>query len=411
MQKEMLISKLAKLAVKVGVNVQKGQTVVVRSSLTAKELAREIVKEAYLSGARKVIVDWNDEYVSRSSFLYMDDETLQEVPDYVVDRSKYYVDHNASFISVISPLIGVNKDLDPKKMQLAMRASQEKLKFMREYTMGNEAPWTIVAAANPIWAKKVFPNLDEEDATNKLWEAIFNASRVYEKTDPLKEWEEHNENLNKLSTKLNNYQFEKLHFKNSLGTDLIVGLVLDHIWVGGGETARNGIYFNPNIPTEEVFTMPHKMMTEGKVVATKPLSYSGKVIEDFYLEFKDGAVVNFDAKKEKEALQSILEFDQNAKYIGEIALIGEDSPIAQTNLLFFNTLFDENASCHMALGRAYPMNIKDGIGAPIKSLEEKGYNNSMVHVDFMFGSPCLEITGIKKDSSKIKIFEKGNFII
>ncbi len=411
MNKTDLIKKLAKLTVNVGVNVTKGQTVVVRSNLESRELTREIVREAYEAGARKVIVDWNDEYTSRYSFLHMDDETLQEVPDYVVDRSKYYVDNNASFISVTSPLIGVNADLDPKKMQLSMRASQAKLGFMREYTMGNEAPWTIVASSNPIWAKKVFPNLPENEAVDALWKAIFDASRVYEGTDPVDEWNKHNETLNKFSKYLNSFQFEKLHFKNSLGTDLIVGLVKDHIWVGGGETSRKGIYFNPNIPTEEVFTMPHKLMTEGKVVATKPLHYGGKLIDEFYLEFKDGAVVNFDAKKEKEALKSILEFDENAKYIGEIALISDDSPISNTNILFYNTLFDENASCHMALGRAYPMNIKGGIGADVKDLEPKGYNNSMVHVDFMFGSKCMEIEGITPEGKVVKIFEKGNFII
>ncbi|MFA5720044.1 MAG: aminopeptidase, partial [Acholeplasmataceae bacterium] len=221
----------------------------------------------------------------------------------------------------------------------------------------------------------------------------------------------HNKALKTHSTLLNEYNFKQLHFKNSLGTDLVVGLVKDHIWVGGGEVAANGVYFNPNIPTEETFTMPDKLVTSGKVVATKPLNYGGKLIEDFYLEFKDGKVVNYDAKKEKETLKNILTFDENASYIGEIALISHDSPINNTNILFYNTLFDENASCHMALGRAYPMNIKGGIGADIKDLEKRGYNNSMVHVDFMFGSPDLEITGLTYDGKKIKVFEKGNFVI
>lgn len=411
MNKVELMKKLARLAVRVGINVSEGQTVVVRSNLESKELTREIVKEAYEAGARKVIVDWADEYTSKYAFLYMNDEALMEVPEYVIEKNRYYVDKTASLISVVSPLIGVNADLDPKKMQLSMRASQAKLGFMREYTMGNEAPWTIVAASNPVWAKKVFPNLKEDEAVDALWKAIFDASRVYENTDPVDEWNKHNDTLNRFSKYLNGFQFEKLHFTNSLGTNLTVGLVKDHIWVGGGETSRKGIYFNPNIPTEEVFTMPHKMMTEGKVVATKPLYYGGKLIDEFYLEFKDGAVVNFDAKTEKATLKSILEFDDNAKYIGEIALISNDSPISNTNILFYNTLFDENASCHMALGRAYPMNIKGGIGAPVKDLEPKGYNNSMVHVDFMFGSKCMEIEGITPEGKVIKIFEKGNFII
>lgn len=408
---EVLIKKLARLAVKVGANVQKNQVVILRANLDSKDLAKEIVSEAYLAGAKKVIVEWNYEHVSKLDYIYMSDDTLKDIPDYVVSRAKYQVDSKACFISISSPMPGLFAEVDPMKFQIAAVASQEKLSFVREHLMGNQVQWTIVSAANQMWANKVFPNLKDEEALKALWKAIYDASRVSYENDIEKEWNTHNENLKNRSDILNRYNFKELHFKNSLGTDLIVGLVEDHIWVGGGEVAANGVYFNPNIPTEEIFTMPHKFMTQGKVVATKPLNYSGKLIEDFYLVFKDGKVVEYDAKKEKETLKNILTFDDNSSYIGEIALIGDNSPINNTGILFYNTLFDENASCHMALGRAYPMNIKGGIGADIKELEKKGYNNSNVHVDFMFGSPDLEIIGTTYDGKKIKVFEKGNFII
>ena len=408
---EVLIKKLARLAVRVGANVQKDQVVILRANLDSKDLAKEIVSEAYLAGAKKVIVEWNYEHVSKLDYIYMSDDTLKDIPDYVVSRARYQVDSKACFISISSPMPGLFAEVDPMKFQIAAVASQEKLSFVREHLMGNQVQWTIVSAANQMWANKVFPNLKDEEALKALWKAIYDASRVYYENDIEKEWNTHNENLKNRSDILNRYNFKELHFKNSLGTDLIVGLVEEHIWVGGGEVAANGVYFNPNIPTEEIFTMPHKFMTQGKVVATKPLNYSGKLIEDFYLVFKDGKVVEYDAKKEKETLKNILTFDDNSSYIGEIALIGDNSPINNTGILFYNTLFDENASCHMALGRAYPMNIKGGIGADIKELEKKGYNNSNVHVDFMFGSPDLEITGTTYDGEKIKVFEKGNFII
>lgn len=411
MPNPLLLKKLAKLAVKVGANVQTGQTVVLRSNTESRELAREVVRAAYEVGARKVIIDWNDEFVTKYAYEHQDDETLKEVPDYIVSKNQYYVDQNACFISITSPMPGLNKGIDSKKVQMAGIASQQKLGFVREYTMGNKAQWTIIGASNKIWATKVFPDLPEDEAVEALWDAIFAASRVTLDNDPIEDWKNHNKLLRAHADLLNNYNFKELHFKNSLGTDLVVGLVDNHIWAAGGEVAANGFYFNPNIPTEEAFTMPHKFMTQGKVVATKPLNYNGKLIENFSIEFDQGKVVNFQAEKEVEALESILNFDDNARYIGEIALISHDSPISNTNILFYNTLYDENASCHMALGRAYPMNIKNGIGADVKDLEPKGYNNSMVHVDFMFGSSDMEITGITQDGKKIKVFENGNFII
>lgn len=411
MPNQVLVSKLAELAVKVGANVNKGQIVVVRASTDTVDIAREVSKQAYLAGAKRVFIEWGDEFVSRDYLMFADDETLVEVPQFIIDKYHYYVDHNACFISISSPIPGLHKDVDPAKSQKSMIATSQAIHFWREHMMGNRSQWTIIAAPNAIWAKQVFPNLGEVEAVEKLWEAIFDASRVKEDSDPILEWAKHNEVLLAHNKVLNDYNFKHLHFKNSIGTDLIVELVEDHIWAGGGEHAANGTYFNPNIPTEETFTMPYKFGTRGKVVATKPLNYQGKLIENFWLEFKDGKVVDFGAQKEEATLKSLLDTDEGSRYIGEIALISHDSPISNTNILFLNTLFDENASCHMALGRAYPMNIKGGIGAPIAELEKKGYNNSMNHVDFMFGNEDMEIIGLTHDGVEVKVFEKGNFVI
>ena len=411
MPKQELLNKLAKLAVHVGVNVQEGQIVVVRATTEVKELAREVTEEAYKKGAKHVYVQWSDDFVSKSNLMYQSVEDLTDVPQWLVDQQRKFMDDGACYISISSPIPGLNKEVDPMKAQKQGVAAQKALAFFREHMMGNRTQWTIVAAPNPIWAKQVFPKLSEEDAVEALWNAIFDASRVVEGKDPIQAWDKHNEVLLAHNKVLNDYNFKHLHFKNKLGTDLIVELVKDHVWAGGGEHSTKGIYFNPNIPTEETFTMPYKWGTRGKVVATKPLNYQGKLIEDFWLEFKDGKVVNYDAKKEKEALKNILETDEGSSYIGEIALISHDSPISNTNILFLNTLFDENASCHMALGRAYPMNVKNGVDTPISELEKIGYNNSMVHSDFMFGSADMEIIGVTQDGKEIKVFEKGTFVI
>ena len=411
MPKLSLLEKYAKLAVKVGVNVQKDQVVVVRATTETKELTRLIVKEAYEAGAKKVITQWSDDYLTRYAYDYQSVETLEEVPGYAIETNRYYVDNNACFINVISPMIGVNQGVDPVKMAKSLTATQKALPFLREYTMGNKGQWTIVAASNTVWAEAVYPNLKGEEAKEALWTAILNACRVYEDSDPIENWAKHNAELSKHNVILNELNFKELRFKNSLGTDLIVGLVENHVWSGGGEKTTSGVYFNPNIPTEETFTMPYKWATSGKVVATKPLNYNGTLIEDFYLVFEEGKVVEFDAKKEKKTLEELLNTDQNARYIGEIALISHDSPISNTNLLFLNTLYDENASCHMALGRAYPMNIKGGISTPIEELEKKGYNNSLIHVDFMFGSKDMSIVGVKHDGSEVVVFKDGNFVI
>jgi aminopeptidase len=411
MVKEHLIEKLAELAVKVGANVQQDQVVVVNSSTETKELARKITLQAYKAGAKKVMLNWTDDYVSRYGLDYMSTETLSTVPEWLISKYKELVEDGACVISITSPIPGLNKGVDPKKMQQSSIARSKALSFVQDHMMGNRTQWTIVAAPNAVWAKKVFPDLAEDEAIEALWDAILQASRVTDDNDPIQEWKEHNDRLLSHNNILNDYQFESLYFKNSLGTDITIKLVDNHIWAGGGEFSTKGVWFNPNIPTEENFTMPFKTGVNGKVVATKPLNYQGTLIEDFWLVFKDGKVVDFDAKKEKDALKNLLEYDEGSSYLGEIALISYDSPISNSNILFLNTLFDENASCHMALGRAYPMNIKGGNDSSLEELQKKGYNFSMAHSDFMFGSKDLQIVGTTKDGKKVTIFKDGDFVI
>lgn len=405
-----LIKKYATLAVEVGVNIQKGQILVLNSPIECKDLAREIVEAAYKKGASYVMVKWNDDIVNKIYYTYASEDVLKEVPEYVISQMHYIVDKKAAVISISAPTPGLMKEIDGRKLMIASRAMEEKISFYRKHMMSDGSQWLVIACPTYAWAKKVFPELHEEVAYEKLWMAILKACRVTIDNDPVSEWHTHMGNIAKYNRILNGYNFKALEFKNDLGTNLRVNLVKNHIWGGGGETAQNGVYFAPNIPTEETFTMPDRCGVNGTVVATMPLNYQGKLIEDFKLEFKDGKVVSFDAKSEKEALKNLLEVDEGSSRLGEVALISHNSPISDMKILFYNTLFDENASCHLALGNAYTMNIKDGDKLTEEELIKRGYNKSNVHVDFMFGSPDMEIVGIKENGEKVLVFKKGNFV-
>jgi aminopeptidase len=405
------LEKFAKIAVQVGANVQKDQLVWINSSTETRNLAHYIVEEAYKVGAKKVVVNWSDDYVSHSGLQYQSLETLESVDDWLIQKYKSFIEEGGCVISITSPIPGLNADIDPTKLQAASMAKNKAFQFYQTHMMGNKSQWTIVAAPNDVWAQRVFPNKTIEDAVEALWDAILTASRVTDDNDPVEEWNKHNERLLKYNKILNDLKLESLHFENEFGTDLTIKLVDNHIWAGGGEHSTNGTYFNPNIPTEENFTMPYKYGVNGKVYATMPLNYQGNLIEDFWLEFKDGKVIDYDAKKQKSALKNLLEFDEGSSYLGEVALVSHYSPISQMGILFFNTLFDENASCHLALGRAYPMNIEGGNDMTKDDLDKAGSNYSMVHSDFMFGSAGMNITGTKPNGETIAIFKNGEFVI
>ncbi len=407
---EKMYDKLAELLVKKGVNVQKDQPVIINASVRDADFVEKVVKYAYEAGAKYVSVEWGDSKISKMAYQYQSMETLSEIPQHMYDKRKYQQDGGACYISIASGKPGEMADVDGEKIRAVNMAYYSKMADLMSYTMNNEGQWTIAGVPSLEWAKVVFPDLPDDEAFEKLGNAIFAVTRVTEDNDPIADWNEHDKELIEHAKKLNEYNFEKLHFTSELGTDLYVGLVKDHIWVGGGCTTPKGVYFDPNMPTEEIFCMPLKTGTNGIVYASKPLSYNGKVIKDFWLRFEDGKVVDYDAKEEKEALSILLDFDEGSRYLGEVALVPYDSPISKSGILFFNTLYDENAACHLALGRPYPENIKGGEEMSKEELAAHGANDSMQHNDFMFGTKEMDIDGIKEDGTVVPVFRKGNFV-
>ena len=410
MVSEKMYDKLAKLAVVKGVNVQKDQPVIINASIRDAEFVRKVAEYAYEAGAKYVNVEWRDIELTKMGYRFMSNETLSEVPQWQYDKTKYHQDNGACYISITSEKPGSMADVDGEKINIANMAYYSKMADLMSYTMNNEGQWCVFGVPSVGWAKVVFPDLSDEEAFEKLGDAIFAVTRVSEDNDPIAEWEAHDREMLEHAQKLNEYDFRELHFTSELGTDLTVGLVEDHIWVGGGCTTPKGVFFDPNMPTEECFCMPLKTAVNGIVYASEPLSYNGKVIEDFWFRFENGKVVDFDAKKEKDALKKLLEFDEGSSYLGEVALVPYDSPVSKSGILFFNTLYDENAACHLALGRPYPENLKGGTEMSKEELCEHGANDSMQHEDFMFGTREMSIDGIRKDGTVVPVFRNGNFV-
>lgn len=406
---EIILKKYAKLAVVMGVNVQKGQTLIVNAPVNTRDLVEAVVKEAYEVGAKQVIVNFYDDKISRLHYEYQDIETLKHIPDYIIEQKTAPLREGACVLHIISEIPEVMAGIDSKKLQEASIARQTALKELSEITMASKVQWSIVGYPNIDWARKVFPNEIDEIAMHKLTDAILESVQVLEDNDPVEYWKQHDADLRNYVDLLNDYNFKCLHFKNSLGTDLKVDLVNNHIWAGGDEETPSGIMFNANMPTEEVFTMPYKYGVNGVVHSTKPLSYNGSLITNFSLTFKDGKVVDYSANENEDVLTTLIEFDEGSSYLGEVALVPYHSPISMSNILFYNTLYDENASCHLALGRAYPMNVKGGVEMSQEELDEAGSNNSMTHVDFMFGNEDMEIIGITQDGTEIQVFKHGDF--
>lgn len=401
------IEKLAELAVKIGVNVGKGDTVEINIPVDRVDLARKLVEQSYKAGAHKVLVNWSDDYNTLLAYTYQTLETLQDVPDHKFNRDETLLKEGVKQIFVKSTDPELLKDIDPAKVKAVSVSLANKLNPLKKYRMNDITSWTIISAPNEAWAKKVFPN--SKDPVNDLWEAIFETTRV-NKENPIESWKN---NIDLLTTKakwLNEQAFETLHYKSSNGTDLLLGLPDGHIWRAAFTKNKKGEEFVPNMPTEEVYSLVDRNKVEGKVFSSKPLAYNGNIIEDFWVEFKDGKVIDFDAKKGKQTFEDLLNSDEDrSRRLGEVALVPFDSPISNSNILFFNTLFDENASCHIALGAAYPTTIEGGTDLSSEELEKRGANQSIVHVDFMIGTKDLDITGIKKDGTKVPVFKNGDW--
>ncbi|MBI0578915.1 aminopeptidase [Neobacillus cucumis] len=401
------LEKYAELAVKVGVNVQKGQTLVVNASLDAAEFVRLVVKKAYEVGAFNVVVNWADDFVSRTKYDLAPDEAFQEYPAWRAKETEELAEKGAAFMSVISSSPDLLKGVNPERISNFQKAAGTALAKYRQAIQSDKVSWTVVAAASPAWAAKVFPDVRSEQQVEKLWEAIFKATRA-DVDNPVDAWKKHDENLHEKVHYLNEKKYLKLHYK-APGTDLTIELPKNHLWVGAGSINENGHEFMANMPTEEVFTVPLKTGVNGTVASTKPLSYGGNIIDRFSITFENGKIVGVTAEEGEEILKRLVETDEGSHYLGEVALVPFNSPISQSNILFFNTLFDENASNHLAIGSAYAFCIEGGKKMSADELKENGLNQSITHVDFMIGSAEMDIDGITADGKSEPVFRGGNW--
>ena len=407
--KQERLNKYAELIVKCGLNVKKGQEVNITCGLDQPEFVALVVEECYKSGASKVRVDWTYMPVSKLNYNYRTLESLSEVTEEEKARLQHRVDKLPCRLWLDSDDPDGLNGTDSEKIAKANMARFPIIKPYRD-AVENKEQWCIAAVPGTEWAKKIFPDLEADVAVEKLWENILDCSRIDD--DPIKAWDSHNKNLAKRCKFFNDNKFAKLEYKSANGTNFTVGLNPKGRFAGGGEWTRGSrIYFNPNIPSEEVFTSPMRGEADGLVVATKPLSYQGKLIENFRMRFENGKVVEVHAEKNQDLLEKMISMDEGAAYLGECALIAYDSPINNTGILFYNTLFDENASCHLALGRGFNECLEGFENMTVEECEKAGINSSMIHVDFMMGSKDMSIVGIKKDGKRVQIFKDGNWVI
>lgn len=401
------MQKYARLIARKGINVKKGQDVIVSASLDQPEFVKMVVEECYRAGASKVTVEWSYQPITKLHYRYRSLKTLSTFEKWEIEKLEHKCETLPATIYIESDDPDGLKGIDQTKVS---KASQAKYPIIKPYhdKMDNKYQWCIAAVPGEAWAKKVFPGERTSKAVEKLWNAILYTSRA-DGDDPVKAWEEHNADLKTRFEYLNSLGIESLHYIASNGTDFTVGLIPDALFMGGSEFTLGGTEFNPNIPSEEVFTSPMKGKAEGVVHATRPLSYRGELIENFSVRFENGKAVEVHAEKGEELLKQMISMDENAAYLGECALVPFDSPIRNSEITFFNTLFDENACCHLAFGRGFENCIKDFDKYTLEECREKGINDSLIHVDFMIGSEDLNITAHTRDGNDVAIFKDGNW--
>ena len=403
---EQKIDKLAELAVKTGVSLQKGQDLLLTSPIEALPLVRKVVEHAYKAGANLVTPLFSDPEITVSRFKYASDQSFDKATNWLYNGMAEAFDNNTARLAIVGEDPLLLSGQDPSKVSRANKATSIAAKPAMERITRFDINWNLISWPGKAWARQMFPELDQENAQRKLADAIFTASRV-NSSDPISEWKKHNINLRKWSDWLNSQNFYALSYKGP-GTNLTVGLADDHEWMGGASMAQNGVICNPNIPSEEVFTTPHAFRVDGEVCATKPLSHQGSLIENIKVKFEKGKIIEAHASKGEEVLLKVLESDEGARRLGEVALVPDDSPISNTGLLFYNTLFDENAACHIALGQCYAKCFK-GDQLSKEEIASKGGNSSMIHIDWMIGSNKIDIDGVFKDGTKVPIFRQGNW--
>ncbi|MBR5279568.1 MAG: aminopeptidase [Clostridia bacterium] len=398
------------LIVRGGVNVQPGQLVVINSPIECAVYARDIMQAAYEAGAGDCLIQWRDEESARIRYNYATCEALSVIPDWMTESRMYYARNGACFITIASEDPDIFAQVDPMKMRAHALAANKAYGEYWNIITQNQCTWCVVSAPNQAWACKMFPDVTPEQALAQLEEAICKSMRL-DREDPLAALTENNRLIAERAAKLNALQFKTLRYRNQIGTNFTINLPDKHIWQGGAEPAQNGVIFTANIPTEEIYTAPDFRTANGTLVSTMPLCHQGRLVEHFTLTFKDGELVDYTAEEGRAVLENIFSADTGASRLGEIALVEKRSPIAQMGLLFYNTLFDENASCHFAVGSAYPSCVEGSIGLSEEELRGKGVNCSDEHVDFMIGTDDLEITGILADGTEIPIFVQGNFCL
>ena len=404
--KKSVLRSYANLLVRCGLNVQKGQEVMIHADLDQPEFVQMVVEEAYKAKAKKVIVEWNYQPLSKIHTRYQSLKTMGTVEEWQKARQQHFCDVIPCRLHLVSADPDGLKGMNMEKVAKARKMTYPILKPYIDQR-DNKDQWCIAAVPGAAWAKKLFPNLSKKQAMEKLWEAILSAARVTD--DPIAAWEEHNANLKARCDYLNGLKIKSLHYKADNGTDLTVGMIGESVWRGGGDTSLQGIYFNPNMPTEESFISPKRGEAEGIVYATLPLSYQGTLIENFWMRFEGGKAVEVGAEKGEELLKTMVTMDEGAAYLGECALVPQASPICQSGLLFYNTLFDENASCHLAMGRGFADCIKGFENKSLAECRELGINESMIHVDFMIGCDTMSIDAICEDGREVPIFRSGNW--
>ena len=404
--KKTILREYAKLIVRVGVNVQKGQEVVIYAGLDQPEFVQMVVEQAYKAKAKKVTVEWNYDPLTKLHVRYQSVKTLGTVTEWQKAKQQHLCDTLPARIHLVSDDPDGLKGVNIAKMAKARQLSYPILRPYLDDRDGKQQ-WCIAAVPGAAWAKKIFPGVRTSVAIEKLWEAILTTSRVDE--DPIKAWEKHNANLKARCDYLNSLGIEYLHYTADNGTDLTVGMIPEAFFAGGGETSRQGVFFNPNIPTEECFISPMRGKAEGIVYSTKPLSYQGQLIENFSLRFENGKAVEAKAEKGEQLLNTMITMDEGAAYLGECALVPQDSPINQSGLLFYETLFDENAVCHLAVGAGFADTIKDHQNKTLDECRALGINDSMIHVDFMIGCDTMNIDAHCTDGKVVPIFRNGNW--
>ena len=404
--KKTVLREYAKLIVRCGLNVQKGQEVMIYADLDQPEFVKLVVEEAYKAKAKKVIVEWNYQPLEKIHVRYRSVKTMGTVEEWQKARQEHFCQVIPARLHLISEDPDGLKGMNMEKVAKARQMQYPILKPYRD-RRENMDQWCIAAVPGAAWAKKVFPGLPKGKAMEKLWEAILYTARVTE--DPIKAWEAHNADLKARCDYLNSLGIESLHYTAGNGTDLTVGMISESMFCGGGETSKQGIFFNPNMPTEECFISPMRGKAEGMVYSTKPLSYQGQLIDNFWFRFEGGKVVECGAEVGEDLLKTMVSMDEGAAYLGECALVPQKSPIAESGILFYNTLFDENASCHLALGMGYADTIRDHHNKTLEECRALGINDSMIHEDFMIGCDTMNIDAVCADGKTVAIFRNGNW--